>query len=190
MCLSAETQIQHGENGCHSCSPTGNLPRSHLQTSPRRNKKNLPSKRNGHFGFHGWIRLAIYQRPVCRHSPSRRGRQGRRPCKAPLQCGPNQNLAESPFLLTGLYPESHGIVSNKFWDPVYQEKFIYDYDCSDSDPKFYNASEPIWLTLQKQGGRSGIYFWPGSRGYPEKPIFYEKPFCKVRNTVTKRVRRG
>lgn len=81
--------------------------------------------------------------------------------------------------MTGLYPESHGIVSNKFWDPVYQEKFIYDYDCSDSDPKFYNASEPIWLTLQKQGGRSGIYFWPGSRGYPEKPIFYEKPFCKV-----------
>ena len=81
--------------------------------------------------------------------------------------------------LTGLYPESHGIVSNKFWDPVYQEKYIYDYDCSDSDPKFYNASEPIWLTLQKQGGRSGVYFWPGSRGYHENPTFYEKPFCKV-----------
>lgn len=104
VCLSAETQIQHEENGCHSCSPTGNLPRSHLQTSPRRNKKNLPSKRNGHFGFHGWIRLAIYQRPICRHSPSRRGRQGRRPCKAPLQCGPNQNLAESPFLYDGTLP--------------------------------------------------------------------------------------
>lgn len=81
--------------------------------------------------------------------------------------------------LTGLYPESHGIISNKFWDPVYQEMFIYDYDCSARDPKFYNASEPIWLTLQKQGGRSGLYFWPGEWGYPEKPTLYENPICLV-----------
>ena len=81
--------------------------------------------------------------------------------------------------LTGLHPESHGIVSNRFWDPVYQEKFIFDYDCSNNDPKFYNASEPIWLTLQKEGGRSGVYFWPGSRGYREKPTYYEKPICLV-----------
>lgn len=60
--------------------------------------------------------------------------------------------------LTGLHPERHGIVSNRFWDPVYHENFIFDYDCSNNDPKFYNASEPIWLTLQKQGGRSGVYF--------------------------------
>lgn len=72
--------------------------------------------------------------------------------------------------VTGLYPESHGIVSNSFWDPVYKENFIYDYDCSNYDPKFYNASEPIWLTLQKQGGRSG---------YREKPTYYEKPICLV-----------
>ena len=81
--------------------------------------------------------------------------------------------------VTGLYPESHGIVSNSFWDPVYKENFIYDYDCSNYDPKFYNASEPIWLTLQKQGGRSGVYFWPGSSGYREKPTYYEKPICLV-----------
>lgn len=81
--------------------------------------------------------------------------------------------------LTGLHPERHGIVSNRFWDPVYHENFIFDYDCSNNDPKFYNASEPIWLTLQKQGGRSGVYFWPGSRGYQEKPTYYEKPICLV-----------
>ena len=81
--------------------------------------------------------------------------------------------------LTGLYPESHGIISNKFWDPLYQEMYIYDYDCSSKDPKFYNASEPIWLTLQKQGGRSGLYFWPGEEGYLEKPTYYEKPVCLV-----------
>ena len=46
-------------------------------------------------------------------------------------------------ILTGLYPESHGIVDNVFWDPDYGEQYIFGYDCSNFDPKFYNASEPI-----------------------------------------------
>ena len=84
--------------------------------------------------------------------------------------------------LTGLYPESHGVVSNMFWDPQYQETFIFEFDCSNFDPKFYNDSEPIWLTLQrstKNKGRSGVYFWPGFGGYKEMPSFYEKPICKL-----------
>lgn len=72
-----------------------------------------------------------------------------------------------------------GEESNKFWDPLYQEMYIYDYDCSSKDPKFYKAAEPIWLTLQKQGGKSGLYFWPGEEGYTEKPTYNEKPFCLV-----------
>ena len=79
--------------------------------------------------------------------------------------------------MTGLHPESHGIVSNVFWDPVYKEKFIFDYDCSNYDPKYYNLSEPIWLSVQKQGGRSAVHFWPGYYSYPEKPTFHEKPVC-------------
>lgn len=84
---------------------------------------------------------------------------------------------------TGLYPESHGIVSNRFWDPVYQEEFIYEYDCANFDPKFYNDSEPIWLTLQRSKvnkDRSGVYFWPGFGRYTEMPSFYRKPVCKLK----------
>ena len=92
---------------------------------------------------------------------------------------PSKTWPNHHSFLTGLYPESHGIVSNNFWDPVYQEKFVLDYDCSNYDPKFYNASEPLWLTLQKSGKKSGVYFWPGFAGYPEKPMFYEKPICEV-----------
>ena len=83
---------------------------------------------------------------------------------------------------TGLYPESHGIVSNRFWDPVYQEEFIYEYDCANFDPKFYNDSEPIWLTLQRSKvnkARSGVYFWPGFGGYAQMPSSYRKPICKL-----------
>ena len=79
--------------------------------------------------------------------------------------------------MTGLYPESHGIVSNVFYDPLYKEWFIYESDCSNFDPKFYNDSEPIWLTLQRQNGTSGVYFWPGSGGYKTQPTFFAKPIC-------------
>ncbi|XP_032227504.1 ectonucleotide pyrophosphatase/phosphodiesterase family member 5 [Nematostella vectensis] len=81
--------------------------------------------------------------------------------------------------LTGLYPESHGLISDHFWDPVYQENFTLQYDCSNYDTKFYNATEPLWLTVQKRGGKSGVYFWPASHAYHEKPTYTEPPFCLV-----------
>ncbi|KAL9966252.1 hypothetical protein ACROYT_G024300 [Oculina patagonica] len=95
---------------------------------------------------------------------------------------PGKTWPTHQSLLTGLYPESHGIVSNKFWDPVYKEVFILEYDCTTFDPKFYNDSEPIWLTLQRSTtnkGRSGVYFWPGWGGYKETPSFQRKPICKL-----------
>ena len=82
-------------------------------------------------------------------------------------------------ILTGLYPESHGIVDNVFWDPDYGEQFIFGYDCSNFDPKFYNASEPIWLCLQKQGGRDASYFWPATTSYSVKPTYYQRETCLI-----------
>ncbi|KAJ7371278.1 hypothetical protein OS493_026922 [Desmophyllum pertusum] len=93
---------------------------------------------------------------------------------------PSKTWPNHHSFLTGLYSESHGIVSNRFWDPVCQEKFVLNYDCANYDSKFYSAAEPIWLTLQKSGERSAVYFWPGFAGYSEKPTFYEKPaICPV-----------
>ena len=92
---------------------------------------------------------------------------------------PSKTWPNHHSYLTGLYAENHGIVSNSFFDPLFNETFVLDYDCSNYDPKFYRSAEPIWLTLQKQGGYSAVYFWPGFGGYHEKPFYYEKPICKV-----------
>lgn len=81
--------------------------------------------------------------------------------------------------LTGLYPESHGIVDDKFWDPKYLAKFIMEHDCSNFDPKFYNESEPLWMTMEKRGRKTGTYFWPGSTSYGQKPSFYINESCNV-----------
>ncbi|KAA8915036.1 alkaline-phosphatase-like protein [Sphaerosporella brunnea] len=64
-------------------------------------------------------------------------------------------------IVTGLYPESHGIVSNTFWDPATQKEFYYT-DPARSLQHGWWGGEPIWRTLEKQGGRAAVHMWPGS----------------------------
>ncbi|KAK1142107.1 hypothetical protein N8T08_008190 [Aspergillus melleus] len=67
-------------------------------------------------------------------------------------------------LVTGLYPESHGIVGNTFWDPNLQEEFYYTHPSVSMQPKWWNA-EPVWMTAENQGLRTAIHMWPGSEAH-------------------------
>ncbi|KAI1044467.1 hypothetical protein LB505_007022 [Fusarium chuoi] len=67
-------------------------------------------------------------------------------------------------LATGLYPESHGIVSNTFWDPDMQSQFYYTHPGQSLDPKWWGG-EPFWVTAEKQGVRSAVHMWPGSEAH-------------------------
>ncbi|KAK7205877.1 type I phosphodiesterase [Myxozyma melibiosi] len=64
-------------------------------------------------------------------------------------------------LVTGLYPSSHGIVGNTFYDPDLQEEFNY-HDPSHSIQSKWWGGEPLWVTASKSGVRSAIHMWPGS----------------------------
>lgn len=63
-------------------------------------------------------------------------------------------------LVTGLYEESHGLVGNTFFDPVFNETF-YINSPNYLDPKWWRG-EPIWITNQKAWKKSAVIFWPGS----------------------------
>lgn len=63
-------------------------------------------------------------------------------------------------LVTGLYPESHGIVGNTFWDNYLQEEFYYTK--SEAMDKKWWGGEPLWVTAESQGIRTAIHMWPGS----------------------------
>jgi predicted AlkP superfamily pyrophosphatase or phosphodiesterase len=78
-------------------------------------------------------------------------------------------------LVTGLYPESHGVVSNQFWDPEFQEEFWYTNVSVSMQPKWWNA-EPLWVTAEHQGVRSAIHMWPGSEAHiPDvEPTYMDK----------------
>ncbi|KAH6630430.1 alkaline-phosphatase-like protein [Chaetomium sp. MPI-SDFR-AT-0129] len=67
-------------------------------------------------------------------------------------------------IATGLYPESHGVVGNSFWDPTLKEEFYYTDPARSMDPKWWSG-EPFWVTAQKQGLKTAIHMWPGSEAH-------------------------
>lgn len=66
-------------------------------------------------------------------------------------------------LVTGLYEESHGVVGNTMFDPVFNETF-HTWTNQMLESKWMdNGGEPIWVTNQKQHkeARSGVVYWVG-----------------------------
>lgn len=76
-------------------------------------------------------------------------------------------------LVTGLYPEHHGIVGNSFYDPERKETYSYRDPKTNSDGSWYGGT-PLWSLAEKQGMRSACFFWPGSEAEiaGERPSFY------------------
>lgn len=68
-------------------------------------------------------------------------------------------------LVTGLYPESHGIVGNQFWDPEFQEEFYYTKTEISMQSKWWEKAEPLWVTAEKQGVKTAVHMWPGSEAH-------------------------
>ena len=63
-------------------------------------------------------------------------------------------------MVTGVYPETHGVIENYMYDPSTDEYFSI-FDDSVYDAYWYGA-EPIWETYSKYGGVSASLFYPGS----------------------------
>ncbi|KAF7535942.1 hypothetical protein G7054_g4967 [Neopestalotiopsis clavispora] len=67
-------------------------------------------------------------------------------------------------LATGLYPESHGVVGNTFWDPELEAEFYYTDPSRSMDAKWWKG-EPFWVTAEEQGLRTAVHMWPGSEAH-------------------------
>ncbi|KAL1405220.1 hypothetical protein Q8F55_008845 [Vanrija albida] len=62
-------------------------------------------------------------------------------------------------LLTGLYPESHGIIANDFYAPDLKTEFRYS--SKDSwDPTWW-WGEPMWSVAERGGRKALNIMWPG-----------------------------
>ncbi|KAI6098123.1 nucleotide pyrophosphatase [Pisolithus sp. B1] len=76
-------------------------------------------------------------------------------------------------LMTGLYPESHGIVANSFWDPVSNSMFMYNHPEASFNASWW-LGEPMWETAEQAGLKTANLMWPGppvtSSGF--SPTYY------------------
>ena len=64
-------------------------------------------------------------------------------------------------LVTGLYPDHHGIVNNNMYDPALG-KFSLSNRKAVQMPQWWAEGEPIWVSADRQGLKTGTMFWPGS----------------------------
>ncbi|XP_067930631.1 ectonucleotide pyrophosphatase/phosphodiesterase family member 5-like [Watersipora subatra] len=61
-------------------------------------------------------------------------------------------------LVTGLYEEDHGIIANKFWDPVWNKTYQFS-----TESEWYNNTEPVWITAEKEGKKTASFMWIGNQ---------------------------
>lgn len=64
-------------------------------------------------------------------------------------------------LATGLYPDHHGLIYNRFYDPKLDKRYSPADRSAVEDPRFYGG-EPMWNTAEKQGVKAAAFYWPGS----------------------------
>jgi len=76
-------------------------------------------------------------------------------------------------MVTGLYPEHHGIVAMSFYDEDRKERYSYNDPKTSSDGSWYGGT-PLWVLAEKQGMRSACFFWPGSEAAIQnvRPSYY------------------
>ncbi|CAM0141239.1 hypothetical protein VKS41_004058 [Umbelopsis sp. WA50703] len=79
-------------------------------------------------------------------------------------------------LVTGLYPETHGVVGNVFYDPTTNKTFNYKSPKQSWDSEWWGG-EPIWITSELQNITSAVNMWPGcSATLKGKRPTYEVPY--------------
>jgi predicted AlkP superfamily pyrophosphatase or phosphodiesterase len=81
--------------------------------------------------------------------------------EALLPVYPSKTFPNHYSIVTGLYPEHHGIVSNEFLDPKRGASYALSDRASVEDGSWY-LGEPLWTTIEKQGVMTASCFWVGS----------------------------
>jgi predicted AlkP superfamily pyrophosphatase or phosphodiesterase len=72
-------------------------------------------------------------------------------------------------IVTGLYPEHHGVVGNTMIDRTIPERFTQSSETGKE--AHWWGGEPVWVTAIRQGLRAFTMFWPGT----EAPIAGVRP---------------
>jgi predicted AlkP superfamily pyrophosphatase or phosphodiesterase len=87
-------------------------------------------------------------------------------------------------IVTGLYPEHHGLVANSFYDEAKQARYAISDAKAVTAGSWYSGT-PLWSLAESQGMRSACFFWPGSEAQIAgfRPTYYLKFDDKIDDTA-------
>jgi ectonucleotide pyrophosphatase/phosphodiesterase family protein 5 len=83
---------------------------------------------------------------------------------------PSKTFPNHTSIITGMYPENHGIIANTIYDPYFNETFKISDPVQVRNPRWYKG-EAFWETAQRNGITAASFFWPGS----EVILDYRRP---------------
>lgn len=90
---------------------------------------------------------------------------------------PSKTFPNHYSIVTGLYPDHHGIINNVFYDSALDKYFSLSTDAK-NDSRFYGGN-PIWNVAEQQGVKSASFFWPGSDTDKKRPGIYKNYDSKI-----------
>jgi alkaline phosphatase D len=89
------------------------------------------------------------------------GRKGVWAPEGMLPSFPSVTFPNHFTIVTGLYPEHHGLVANNFYDETKQARYGVNDPKAVNDGSWYSGV-PLWSLAESQGMRTACLFWPGS----------------------------
>lgn len=97
---------------------------------------------------------------------------------------PSKTFPNHYSLVTGLYANHHGLVSNEFYDPTRDATYALSDRAAVQNGDWYGG-EPLWITARKQGLLTASFFWVGSEariaGYrPHYYLLYDDSIPEMR----------
>jgi predicted AlkP superfamily pyrophosphatase or phosphodiesterase len=90
---------------------------------------------------------------------------------------PSKTFPNHYSIVTGLYPDHHGIINNVFYDAGLNESFALSTNAK-NDSRFYGGN-PIWNVAEQQGVKTASFFWPGSDTDKKRPSYYKEYNDKI-----------
>ena len=93
---------------------------------------------------------------------------------------PSKTFPNHLSIVTGVYPQKHGIIHNSFYHPIINKE--YKLGLGKTDSRWLTA-KPLWIMAEQQGIKSATYFWPESEARFDDilPTFMEPYDGKIPN---------
>ena len=88
---------------------------------------------------------------------------------------PTKTFPNHYSIVSGMYPQNHGIIFNSFVNPITKDKYRLGDSNAVRNSEWY-LGEAFWQTAERNGIKTASYFWPGSELTLDyrRPTYYKK----------------